>query len=415
MALFITTKRQNIFISILASNGKLKGGEVYPIQLEELQSLAESKFSWLVLSFECILFSLALVPICLRDSPEEHLIKIKGHLARMIKHEALIDYNTTFEIDLKEYPKKSFLAGGIRAPDQAILTSIEKLGNPFYLSVNDVEFEEKNSDIHIYYMSSDFNAYLASEGSLNDPRKSRQFVIISAIIAMLFGLQVFSKSRKEFLAIPPTPLDRIDPLLVLAANYPNVAAGFLSAALASSLMISFPGPVSWVTSLLIALAYLVYYFRHGEAVIADPWLQSILRRDLERRERLAQKLVTAVPKHVKAVQILLKHGANVDIVNKQGKTPLLIAAQAGQIEAITLLLKHCANIDHADNQGTTALMIAADRGDLAMLTELIKNKCNVGLRNKLGLTASQIAEKSLKRNQSLIDLLNKAEDKQTKK
>lgn len=62
------------------------------------------------------------------------------------------------------------------------------------------------------------------------------------------------------------------------------------------------------------------------------------------------------------VGLLLKHGANVNAVDRNGMTPLHLAASRGLPEQAKLLLDAGANIDARDMRGFTPLLTAAGRG-----------------------------------------------------
>jgi ankyrin repeat protein len=51
---------------------------------------------------------------------------------------------------------------------------------------------------------------------------------------------------------------------------------------------------------------------------------------------------------VPTVQLLLKHGAQVDFVGEEGETPLLLAAAGGHHEVVRVLLTEGAAVNHAD-------------------------------------------------------------------
>lgn len=59
-----------------------------------------------------------------------------------------------------------------------------------------------------------------------------------------------------------------------------------------------------------------------------------------------------------ACRALLKHGASVDATDKNGTTPLMIAAMDGSVETLKVLLEYKANINAADAQGRTPLILA---------------------------------------------------------
>jgi hypothetical protein len=51
----------------------------------------------------------------------------------------------------------------------------------------------------------------------------------------------------------------------------------------------------------------------------------------------------------------LKHGANAEAEDNQGRTPLLVAVAQEKNEVASMLLEHGANADAKDNQGRTPL------------------------------------------------------------
>lgn len=59
-----------------------------------------------------------------------------------------------------------------------------------------------------------------------------------------------------------------------------------------------------------------------------------------------------------ACRALLKHGANVDATDKNGTTPLMIAAMDGSVDTLKVLLEYKANINATDAAGRTPLILA---------------------------------------------------------
>ena len=65
------------------------------------------------------------------------------------------------------------------------------------------------------------------------------------------------------------------------------------------------------------------------------------------------------------------HGANVDAVNDDDQTALMLAAQNGHTDIVTALAgTHGANVNAVDRYGWTALMIAAKHGQTAIVNTL---------------------------------------------
>jgi ankyrin repeat protein len=61
-------------------------------------------------------------------------------------------------------------------------------------------------------------------------------------------------------------------------------------------------------------------------------------------------------------EILLQAGASVNAVDKDGDTPLLIASKCGHDECVSILLKHKADISIKDSKGWSALICSANAG-----------------------------------------------------
>jgi ankyrin repeat protein len=59
------------------------------------------------------------------------------------------------------------------------------------------------------------------------------------------------------------------------------------------------------------------------------------------------------------VQLLLEHGANVNVWNKNGERALHLASQHGRPNIMELLLKFGADVDAQDNNGMTPLHSAS--------------------------------------------------------
>jgi ankyrin repeat protein len=60
--------------------------------------------------------------------------------------------------------------------------------------------------------------------------------------------------------------------------------------------------------------------------------------------------------------LLLAHGADINVQDEDGWTPLYLASTRGTLEAVRLLLKHGADVEVKNNNGKTALQEAAARG-----------------------------------------------------
>jgi ankyrin repeat protein len=91
---------------------------------------------------------------------------------------------------------------------------------------------------------------------------------------------------------------------------------------------------------------------------------------------------------------LLKRGANPNARSKQGTTPLIAAAgHHGPDDASFLqeLIEAGADVNASDEDGETALMAAAEKGHVSKVKLLIDKGANIGAKDKTGKTALQYA------------------------
>jgi ankyrin repeat protein len=98
-------------------------------------------------------------------------------------------------------------------------------------------------------------------------------------------------------------------------------------------------------------------------------------------------------KNVAIVKYLIDKGADLNIADQLGMSPLLWAAQERDgNEIIDLLLAHSkVNVDHLDVNGHTALHWAAMKSNVAVFKNLIDKGANANIKDKEGLTPLDIA------------------------
>jgi ankyrin repeat protein len=61
-------------------------------------------------------------------------------------------------------------------------------------------------------------------------------------------------------------------------------------------------------------------------------------------------------------RLLLEHGADINVQDNNGRTPLYVASLNGGLEVVRLLLELGADVKAKRNNGETAFQVAADRG-----------------------------------------------------
>jgi len=105
------------------------------------------------------------------------------------------------------------------------------------------------------------------------------------------------------------------------------------------------------------------------------------------------------------VDTLLSAGADVNARDQSGATALINLAGSGSFEVFKRLLDAGARIDVEDNDGHTVLMNAAQNEDPQLLRHLLKAGLNLSAKNQNGETALMIAARSGKADslKALID------------
>ena len=80
--------------------------------------------------------------------------------------------------------------------------------------------------------------------------------------------------------------------------------------------------------------------------------------------------------NIQIAAILIKAGAQIDIRDKLGNTPLIYAAEHDHGELLKLLLDVGAQVDGQNRGGMTALMVAAKNGEVEIVRILLAHGAN---------------------------------------
>ena len=70
-------------------------------------------------------------------------------------------------------------------------------------------------------------------------------------------------------------------------------------------------------------------------------------------------LIAASEGHAEVLNILAKHGADLDLPNENGTTPIMIAAQNGRVDIMTFLYLYGVNLNKLDENGMNCVALAA--------------------------------------------------------
>jgi ankyrin repeat protein len=104
-------------------------------------------------------------------------------------------------------------------------------------------------------------------------------------------------------------------------------------------------------------------------------------------------IIAVIYDRADVVSYLLNVGANVDAVNLEGQTSLILISGSNKCHAtvMRLLLNHGANIDAQDHYGYTALITATLVKNTDAVKLLLENGANTMIRDKTNQTALDIA------------------------
>lgn len=86
-------------------------------------------------------------------------------------------------------------------------------------------------------------------------------------------------------------------------------------------------------------------------------------------------------------ELLIDHGADVNLASKDFASPLHQAANRGMLQLLRLLLRKGADVNAADEAGWTPLMLAVRTNKLAAVQALLDAGADAAARNSQGATA----------------------------
>ncbi|WP_341816915.1 ankyrin repeat domain-containing protein [Wolbachia endosymbiont (group A) of Agelastica alni] len=107
----------------------------------------------------------------------------------------------------------------------------------------------------------------------------------------------------------------------------------------------------------------------------------------EKQGEYNRSLLNAVKKRdISEITDLLNRGADVNVKNNRGDTPLHLVARNGHLEVVEKLIENGANVNEKDIHGETPLHRAAEKGRLEVVEKLIENGANVNEKDIHGET-----------------------------
>ncbi|HIO77636.1 TPA: hypothetical protein EYG59_03520 [Candidatus Poribacteria bacterium] len=110
------------------------------------------------------------------------------------------------------------------------------------------------------------------------------------------------------------------------------------------------------------------------------------------KEENGQKLLRIVRTNdIEAFRLALNQVTSLNTTDQEGKTALMIAAEAGYVQLVKLLMEHGANVNQQSHIGTTALLLASHEGHSNVVKTLIAHDAKVNAKNVRGNTALMAA------------------------
>ena len=108
------------------------------------------------------------------------------------------------------------------------------------------------------------------------------------------------------------------------------------------------------------------------------------------------------------INFMLQHGADANIANRAGETPLMAAAQLGFVEGIQALVAGGARVNGTNSRGETALHIAVQRRDITAVRALVAARASADIQdNVAGLSARDYAARD-PRAVAILSVINES-------
>jgi ankyrin repeat protein len=95
------------------------------------------------------------------------------------------------------------------------------------------------------------------------------------------------------------------------------------------------------------------------------------------------------------VELLIKHGANINVEDKSGETPLLRAVKNGHLNLVLLLIQHGGRVNVQDHLGGSPLAYAIQKRNTELVQLLIHNEAHVDAQDRWGETPLAWASEKL--------------------
>jgi len=110
------------------------------------------------------------------------------------------------------------------------------------------------------------------------------------------------------------------------------------------------------------------------------------------------------------IRFLAGRGANPNIADKRGVTPMMLATQLGFVEGVEGLVAAGARVDDPNQAGETPLIYAVHRRDVPLMRVLLEAGANPDRRDNSGRSARDYASQAGAGNTVLAEIERSAKD-----
>jgi ankyrin repeat protein len=115
------------------------------------------------------------------------------------------------------------------------------------------------------------------------------------------------------------------------------------------------------------------------------------------------------------LRYLLSLGANPNLADKRGVTPMMLASQIGFVEGIEMLAQKGARVDESNDAGETPLILAVHKRDIPMLRILLAAGADPDRSDNSGRTARDYAKLDGPASAALDEIVKHDKDKRARK
>lgn len=120
--------------------------------------------------------------------------------------------------------------------------------------------------------------------------------------------------------------------------------------------------------------------------------------------------------HCRFVELLLSRGAQVEVKNKKGNSPLWLAANGGHLNVVELLYNAGADIDSQDNRKVSCLMAAFRKGHMKVVKWMVNHVTQFPSDQEMTRYISTVSDKELlEKCQDCVKIIRAAKDQQAAK